>query len=71
MDTKFYGDRLDCTIEALKFALHVAGEAKHINVTDNVVVYSNGAGLFKATFETRNFMDDRREAMADDAKVAP
>lgn len=72
---RYYSDRTEAVLEALKFATHVVDRSSlrlgcNITVTGNKVLYSDGASAYCATFEARNFMDDRREAMAKSAAAA-
>lgn len=34
-----------------------------VTVINNQVCYSDGTAIYRVTFESRNFMDERREAM--------
>jgi hypothetical protein len=67
---KFYEDRPDCVLEALRYAAYLVergprrpGSTVDVSVVNGKVCYSDGCAVFRVTFTTRNFMDDRREAL--------
>lgn len=67
---RFYSDRSENILEALKFAAYHVQRGPRapnvpvdVTVINNKVCYSDGASVYRVTFESRNFMDERREAM--------